>query len=113
VSIDGRTRRVSVHPSGASAEEDTMEGHGEAERSATARCTAARTAALAVGLTCSGLSDDDRIAQLREGTTSPELLAAIRQLDTLTFLSPADRERARLLLLQATDALMAAGSRPG
>jgi hypothetical protein len=54
-----------------------MQGPGEDESSATARCTAARTAALAVGLTCSGLSDDDRIAQLGAGMTSPELQAAI------------------------------------
>jgi hypothetical protein len=87
-----------------------MVAHEAGESSATARCTAARTAALAVGLTCSGLSDDDRIAQLREGTTSPELRAAMRQLDTLTFLGAADRERARLLLLQATDTLAATGS---
>ncbi len=87
-----------------------MEGPAEGEGSAQDRCTAARTAALAVGLTCSGLSDDERVAQLQEGTTLQELHAAVRQLDTLTFLGAADREGAQLLLFRATDALTAAGS---
>jgi hypothetical protein len=61
----------------------------------------AQLAALAVGLSCSGLPDEDRIAELCRGADADALASAAAELGQLTFLGTDDRERARALLHHA------------